>query len=139
MRRVLSLPPRHTALFAAVFGGAACSGSPTPSPGPVAQPDAAAQAASSSVVAPEASAAPGAGPPGAAPAGDGLTSIGKLPAYAGGRFELVASYSDFVPKEECLHMFPGFTELAATPRGAWIVGACGVRLRYLDAKLTYRS
>ncbi len=114
---------------------AACGGAPASTSTGSPPTEAALPAASPSAPEPGASQAPSAATPGAAPPVDGLALVKALPLRAGPRFELVASYADFLPKEECLHIFPGFTELAATPRGAWVVGACGVRLRYLDAKL----
>lgn len=121
---------------------AACGGTPASTSTGSSPTEAPPSVASASAPAPEPSAhaagpiqASSAATPALAPPVDGLALVKALPLRAGPRFELVASYADFLPKEECLHIFPGFTELAATPRGAWIVGACGVRLRYLDAKL----
>lgn len=136
--RALASDARRSALVAlaaASVAVAACSGAPA-APSNGAAPSAApAPSAPASALAPQASAAPSASAQAAAPSVDGLALVKALPLRAGPRFELVASYADFLPKEECLHLFPGFTELSATPRGAWVVGACGVRLRYLDAKL----
>jgi hypothetical protein len=47
----------------------------------------------------------------------------------------MVSYSELAPKEECLHVFPGFVDIEATPRGVWLLGGCGVRVRIRDGKL----
>lgn len=59
----------------------------------------------------------------------------ELPRYDKARFEPVLTYPELAPQEECLHIFPGFVEIAATSRGVWVLGACGVRARYMDGKL----
>jgi hypothetical protein len=81
-----------------------------------------------------ASAASSVGAP--APSSSGATASAPraLPRYERGRFEALTTYREVAPNDECLHVFPGFIDLAATAKGAFVVGACGVRLRFEGTK-----
>lgn len=53
----------------------------------------------------------------------------------------VTTFSAHAPSgaDDCWHMAPGFTGVAATPSGAFVVGACGVRLRIVGDRVEATS
>ena len=80
---------------------------------------------------------PSTGPTTDVPAAPATLSLDprRLPTKQGIRFEPVVTYEGLKPKEECLHPFPGFAALDATAKAVWLVGACGVRGRFMNGQL----
>lgn len=114
-------------LPAAAGCGASPSAAPVPVPGPrpSATPSATPSAPASASQAPPAVTSPPA-------------RLTAWPEAAGlGRFVPVTTFAAVAPvaADDCWHLFPGFTAVAATPEGAFVVGACGVRLRLVGTRV----